>query len=306
VRSTRPVLLVLFLAVALLGADRSAAETFVLPAVVRGVPGMNGSFWETEVRILRMSLQQPFVVRRVWVATAEGGFVDDPATAPRWEFPQSPSGYTPRLLQLRGPDLLIGTDAMSGAVAIEVQGSAIVYVRSTNTAGTTTVPLVTRGNGWLTLAPSAPLSGPSTIAWSTEGSAGMPEAFGYRTSVGLVNPSPVGLDVRVRVADLSASYSTPAGGADRRFWSDTTPSEPVSVHLAPWTRLQLDDFYASVIFCYPIGCWPGPSGEVPALILVEPQGGGSYYAYSSMIFNQLNDPEVVMAVPGLPEGIPFQ
>jgi hypothetical protein len=152
--------------VALVGADRGAAETFVLPAVVKGVPGINGSFWETEVRILRMSLQEPFVVRRVWVATAEGGFVDDPATAPRWEFPEYPAWNTPRLLQLRGAELLAGSGAPSGAVALEVEGPAIVHLRSTNTASAAPVPwaaAVTRGNGWLALAPTTPIHGPSMI-----------------------------------------------------------------------------------------------------------------------------------------------
>ena len=131
----RSIALGLTLVFTVAGAGRGAAETFVLPAVVKGVPGMNGSFWETEVRILRMSLQEPFLVRRVWVATAEGGFVDDPTTAPRWEYPVA--GFSTgraRMLMLLGSDLLAGVTAASGAVAIETEGSAVVYLRTTNTA----------------------------------------------------------------------------------------------------------------------------------------------------------------------------
>jgi hypothetical protein len=304
----RRVLSALSLAVVLAGAGRCAAETFVLPAVVKGVPGMNGSFWESEVRILRMSLQQPFVVRRLWVATTDGGFVDDPATAPRWEFPPDlPSYDRPRAIILRGSDLLSAVGADSGAVAIETGGSALVLLRATNTAAAQQLPpagAVTRGNGWLVRAATAPLQGPSTVPWSTTGLGLTPALSAYRTSLGLVNPNSQALDVRVRAVVLGLTRP-PVGLPDPRLWRDGSASEPIILHLPPWGRVQRDDLFASLAFCSPIACdvW---REEDPAVLVVEPLQNLPYFAYASQVFSLLNDPEMVMAVPGLPEGIPYQ
>jgi len=294
----------MFMAVLLFpGVTPLAAETFVLPAVVRGVPGMNGSFWESEVRILRMSLQQPFVVRRLWVATAEGGFVDDPATAPTWEWQGGFPGQTARLLVLRGADLLTGVAAASAAVAIETEGSALVYLRSTNNgaapAGWEQQP-ITKGNGWLVPTTGTPLRGPSTIPWCTTGRGDIPEWFAYRTSVGFVNASTEPLDLRVSVVFLGGESWEP------RFWLDSPMSTvPFGVvHLPPWGRVQLDDVFSTFVICTPIGCGTTYS-EGPVLFIVEPLQDLAYFAYGSQIFSLLNDPEVVMAVPGLPEGIPY-
>jgi hypothetical protein len=299
----------LLVAMLLLVDAAGLAETYVLPAVVAGVPGLNGSFWETEVRVARLSVSQELVVRRAWVATATGGFVDDPVSGPRWQFPASSGGKTPRLLQLRGTDLLAGSGAASGAVALEVAGTVAVYLRSTNTANAGTAsgtPYVTRGNGWLLVAPSVSLQGPSTIAWSTPGGAsGMPGGSSYRTSVGLVNASATPVDVELRVLALGADDHLPGGEQDPRYWRDQIVSEPIALRVGALARIQLDDFYSSVWFCYPIGCSQGPGPEVPALILVDAPEGASLYVYSSVIFTPLNDPEIVLAVPGLPEGIPY-
>lgn len=115
-RLTKPSFLAVFLFLAQLAS--AAAVDFVVPVVVKGTPGLNGSFWDSEVRILRLTLQQDLVVRRKWVALARGGFVDDPATAPVWAFPAMPSQLTARMIVLKGSDLLQGVDATHASVGL--------------------------------------------------------------------------------------------------------------------------------------------------------------------------------------------
>ena len=106
-------------AILVLVAGSASAETFVIPVVVPGVAGKNGSYWETEVRVIRLSAVDPVTVRRSWVALPGGGFVDDPATAPTWVI-QDPN-EPPKLV-----DMLILTGILPCLGANEAPGTALV------------------------------------------------------------------------------------------------------------------------------------------------------------------------------------
>jgi hypothetical protein len=114
-------------AVLAIGPVRAVAETVVLPVVARGVPGINGSVWDSEVRISGPRRFTGISVRRAWVALRDGGFVDDSATAPHWVFPTMvmPAGmpYPQLFIVLTGDQLLQATDASKGAVALEIEGT---------------------------------------------------------------------------------------------------------------------------------------------------------------------------------------
>ena len=138
------------------GSPLAVAETYVLPVIVRGVPGLNGSYWDSEVRVMQLNLAEPVTVRRLWVATAAGGNLDNEGTAPSWALlPTSER----TLVILTGNDLLQGVDATHASVALEIQGRAAVIVHNTNTGGAGRLPpeyCCLPGNGQLTPALTVP------------------------------------------------------------------------------------------------------------------------------------------------------
>jgi len=92
----------------------------IIPVVTRGASGSSGSFWASEVRVLRLRGGEPLAVRRAWVATAAGGQRDQSATAPEW---RSDTGF---MLILTGEDLLAGVTASHAAVGLTVPTEAEV------------------------------------------------------------------------------------------------------------------------------------------------------------------------------------
>lgn len=131
------------------GAPLAVAETIVLPVVTRGIPGINGSYWDSEVRISGPGRLLPGRIRRVWVALPDGGFVDDPAVAPTWTFPlpACPGLCQPfGVVVLTGDQLLQGTDARKGAVALEIEGVGnSVFLHNSNTQGQPRLPQDSEG-----------------------------------------------------------------------------------------------------------------------------------------------------------------
>ncbi len=270
------------------------ATTFVLPVVVKGVAGINGSLWDSEVRILLLSPQQDVIVRRVWVALAGGGFVDDPGTAPTWSFPPLDARSTARMIVLKGSDLLQGVSATHASIGIDVPGSVAVFLHNVNSQGSQDAALL--GSGQLMQSTSEPFVGPATIPWATAGQGN------FRMSIGFVNPSPTHLTLRVYTSRLLKWYSG-EGVPDPRLWLDAVAFQPMVVTLPAWGWRQVDDVFSKLIWCtYTEGCFSlyGAGGyEGLHFMEIEPDlAQAPYFAYASMIYSRLNDPEFVSVIPG--------
>ena len=290
--------LLILLSLTLASAGLVAGETYVLPVVVKGVQGLSGSYWDSEVRILLMSRQQDIVVRRVWVALADGGFVDDPATAPSWSFPHLGDIETARMIVLKGSDLLQGVNATHASVALDIPARVAVFLHNVNSLGSQDGALL--GSGQLAPGASAPFVGAVTIPWATAGEAN------FRMSLGFVNPSPSQLTLRVYTSPVTMAFSDPLT-RDPRYWLDANPLQPFVVTLPPWGWRQINDIFSKMIQCtYADGCWPIFPGSGYAgvhFVEVEPDNPQApYFAYASMVYSPLNEPEFVSVVPGSVEG----
>jgi hypothetical protein len=273
------------------GPPLAVAATYVLPVIVRGVPGLNGSYWDSEVRIMQLNMAEPVTVKRLWVATAAGGNLDNELTAPSWALPFF--GSVRGLAILTGNDLLQGIDGTHASVALDIQGRAAVIVHNTNTGGAGRLPpeyCCLPGNGQLTSALTVPIQGPSIIPWATSGK------NVFRVNIGIVNPNPVSVTFRIKGESLSN------GAGNNPYW---TPWAPLSIPgpgvvLPPWGWLQINDVFALLEGISQPG-WGYPVEDVlPASVIIEPLGGLPYYAYATPIYSPLNDPEFIAAIPMSP------
>ena len=287
IRETPSAVAVAVVLLGLLPAATCDAETYVLPVVVRGVPGLNGSYWESEVRILQLDMSVPVAVKRLWVATATGGFLDTPASAPTWELPGF-SGYR-GLVILTGADLLQGVDGTHASVALDVQGNAAVIVHNANTGGAGRLPpeyCCLPGNGQLTLALTMPIQGASIIPWATSGK------NVFRVNVGIVNPNPVKATFSLKGQGFGN------GAGNNPYWTAPATASGFSVTLPPWGWLQINDVFAVLeVMLQPGWGTPLENWLAPASVIIEPSGALAYYAYATPIYSPLNDPEFIAAVP---------
>ncbi len=279
-------------------------ETVVLPVVARGVQGLNGSVWDSEVRISAPNLLPPGRVTRLWVALPEGGFVDDPTAAPQWVYPTLtfPAGIPIPLgvTLLTGDDLLQGTNAPKGAVALEIDGTGnLAFLHNANTLGQPRLPQDAQGppcclpgSGQAVRALTEPLVRRGFIPWVTSGRSP------FRVSVGVINPTSGPRTISVHLHNFQSLAGVQPAGA---YWvapgfSDGSAELSVTVALPPWGFRQIDDF-VSVILQQRPGLEPldrvGPAG----IYLVDQQNPQSpFYAYASVIWSPLNDPEFVAAM----------
>jgi len=272
---------------------RAATQTYVLPVVVTGVPGLNGSYWQSELRIVDAT-RDHVVVRRKWVALAEGGFVDDPPIAPTWEMPVEagpPIFRPPRIFVLSGRELLAGTNATHGAVAIEIDKDvdAVLLLIANTAASTDGDPYACclSGNGQLVTAYVDPPYYRAEFPWSSAGG-GL-----FRTNVGLVNPNDRESTLRVTVAGYSRFQTTPDD-----YWRDMETGS-FEVTLPPFGWLQVNDILRSKLgdIC-PKGCYWLPDSTGPLLVQVSTVGLDDlapFYAYVSSIHTPTNDP---LFIPG--------
>jgi hypothetical protein len=283
----------------------AAAATYVLPVVVRGIQGAAGSYWDSEVRIIRLDMQNPLTVRRTWVALKGGGFTDDPSTAPTWTLPPpNPEGYDYRMLLLTGSELMAGVPDSHAAIGLEIDGPAKVILHNSNTEGQPPIPpadFVTcclPGNGHMTVATTQLLSGSSYIPWATSSGTESP----FRTNVGFINPAATPLHLHVRVF-LLFPYQTLIPPIETPYWVEEsgyggTLLPELDVDLPPLGWLQLNDIFASLQICsYANGCWP-LTYPMPSLIQIDSQSSVGYLAYATPIYTPKNDPEFIWAEPG--------
>jgi hypothetical protein len=270
------------------GTAFAAAETtWVLPVVVRGVAGSNGSFWDSEVRLLRLRGTDPVTVARVWVATAEGGFEDPTSGGPTWHLGAG------RMLILTGSDLLQGVTASHAAVALRVSGAAEVWWRNADTQGEGRLPVddpcCLPGSGQLGRGLTAALSGPSLLLWMTSGN----QVF--RDNVGLINPSALPMTVALGPVWLRSSQQVPG------VWGEGYQElEPTTVTLPPWGWKQLNNvLWTARPYCpFPSCQWLTEVAPVVGRV-VPAEAGRPYYAYASVLYSPRNDPEFIPAVPGM-------
>ena len=286
----------------------AAAATYVLPVVVRGTQGAAGSYWDSEVRIIRLDMQNPLTVRRAWVALKGGGFTDDPSTAPTWTLPP-PNGqsYDYRMLLLTGSELMAGVPDSHAAIGLEIDGPVKVMLHNANTEGQPRIPTFgdywtccLPGNGHMAVAATQLLVGPSYIPWATSSGTESP----FRTNVGFINPGTSPLHLHVRVFPLFP-HPTQRPPIETPYWyqsgfdSYTSALQPeLDVDLPPLGWLQVNDIFANLQACtWANGCWPLVIPQ-PSLIQINPQGSNGYLAYATPIYTPKNDPEFIWAEPG--------
>ncbi len=307
-RSTRSFAAGLVCVAASLCAGWAAGASYVVPVVVGGVRGMNGSFWDSELRILQLSATQPVSVRRAWVALRSGGFVDDPATAPHWELP-GVSGYTTLMIVLKGSDLLQGVNATHAAIGLEIEGPVDVSLWLANSEGQGRLPDSSQecclpGNGQLVHVRPQLIQGESHVSWATTGT-GI-----FRSSLGLVNPNPEPLQVTVFAAMLGPGAGGPFALQPWQ-WSTTSTFGPLVVTLPPWGWIQVDDLFHHMPCLYvPLGGLCPPPEQLtlpigPGVLVLRPATSAPYYAYESLIYSPKSGPEFIVATPGALERAPF-
>ena len=286
-------------------AGLGAAETYVLPVVARGVPGKNGSYWDSEVRISGPNLSSTGGdIKRVWVALPGGGFLDDPAAAPRWGFPSitcpGPCPDVITIVVLTGDQLLQGTDAPKGAVALEIEGTGNhVFLHNANTLGQPRLPqddggppCCLPGNGQLIRALREPLIAQGFVPWIASGRSP------YRVSVGVINPTPQSRTIAIAL-DHAFSVGRDGSPPDGTYWLGNPVGlnqSMLTIDLPPWGFRQIDDLASVMLQRCPSCAWLDRVAPA-AIYLVDSDTQLPFYAYASVIWTPLNDPEFVAAVP---------
>ena len=284
------------------------ARRVTIPVVVNGVSGQNGSVWETEVRIFNLRSTQSPRVKRSWVAIPEGGFEDIPSTAPNWTFPEregSP-GYFSRMLILVGSDLLLGADALIGAVGLEVDGDVDVQFRAVETGGRPRLPNFAPspsstccwpGTGALVTAPGELLSGNSHLPWLSGNGFNWQTDLThyYRTNLAFVNPGSKSIALEAQIAELGCALCYQVG--PDLFWNQAVTGSRVSIVLKPFQWLQVNDFYFLAEPWCPTDC-PEFSAVAPGIANISSASDDQYYAYASIIDETTNSSMFVPALPG--------
>ncbi len=288
----------------------SAQQTIVLPAVSDNVHGVNGSVWATELQIIKLNPDDEVTVRRLWVCVESGGFAEEPEDAVTWDM--SGTDTRGRILQLLGADLLAGTDASLGAVALEIEGGeVIVNARVADVSNGTMQEGTPFGQGQLIPTGDEFLVGPAHLPW-VGGCLNIPcnviprENWNYyRNNIGLVNPNPESLVLDgVALAfggwpgELVATpLSDPPG--ERDTFSKVVPA-------FGWTQFS---WRFEGIYSHNLNPWGIYQPDFPLagfIISLTPDSDLPYYAYASVVFAPdpelgipaFNDPLFIPARPG--------
>ena len=291
----------------LLSFTLGAQQLLVFPAVTDEQPGQNGSLWVTTAMVVKADPRDEVTIHRKWVCLKGGGFADDPATAPTW--PLSTNEPTDRLLFALGGELLEGTDATVGAVALEVEGGEVLAhtnIMDVRWGAYSHDDKLAFGQGQHVTALLAPLQGPSHIPW-LGGCRGWwcdqdpHKDWQYlRNNIGIVNPNSDSIVVTGTVIPFGL-YDTFQGGARWSEWVGSSPEIFRKVIPAygwiqfHWWSLQR---YSEIEgWFYP---WAG------FIISLTPDKDLPYYAYASVVFTpdpdsgvpEFNDPMCIPAEPG--------
>lgn len=290
----------LIVAAIVLAVPAGAGELYVLPVVVDGVGGLAGSLWETQVRVVKVDRFDDIVIRRAWVCLEDGGFADDPATAPTWEWPFRADRGRSTLLPVA--DLLEGTGADRGAVALEVEGGELlvdVGIVDVSLGGHIDLSqYLPYGIGQDYSAVRAPNDGASHFSWlgGCYGERSLSSYCDnhYRNNIGLVNPNPEPMDLRITVFPFLSSVSLVA---------DPEEGEVYTLPAYGWRQFAwpLDErlpIYETIFY---IRSYP-----LYGVANVEPEDDLPYYAYVSVVYTtppgvsspRASDPYFQLAEPG--------
>jgi hypothetical protein len=290
-------------------------QLLVFPAVTDELPGLHGSLWVTNARLVKADPDDDVTVRRVWVCLEEGGFAAEPGSAPTWSM--IGDDWYERVLVLDGEDLLQGA-ALVGAIGLDVEGGEVIahayiadvrYGDHSDDYG----PWV-YGQGQLVPAISAPLAGPSHIPWlggcrNLPCSQDSPLRWDYlRNNIGLVNPNPEPMTIEGTVIPFGYwGYGYP--GDTGEIPQDPPETFTKTVPAYGWLQFRWEatrDYSQGPAFF----ASPPENGFIVSL---TPDSELPYYAYASVVFTpdpesgapQFNDPMFVAAEPGFIAPIPW-
>jgi len=290
----------------------AAGDIYVLPAVAALQPGFNGSLWATEVRVIKLDPAADVTVRRLWVCVPEGGFADDPSTAPEWALPAAlPDDPLPpfQLLPLSGADLLQGTTSKVGAAALEVEGGdVLVYsqVADIKFGGAAfpggqnlgAVPVYGLGQGIPPM--TEPLLGASHVPWlkaDTEPVSKQdpfPCTSPYRNDIGIVNPNPTPLHIAANALFFDVVQQKPQPDKDG-----------FAVDVPPYGWIQTPFRAAREADCITVPFGQTCTCAFAGVMNLTPDTNAPYYAYASVVYTppdpnlpQFSDPMFVPARPG--------
>lgn len=275
-------------------------QLLVFPAVVDEVPGEGDSVWVTVVRVVKKNPQDSVTVRRKWVCLPGGGFVDEPTQAPSWDL--TGSRHDDRMLYVEGRELLEGTDAQRGSVALEAEGGDVLahaYVADVS-RGLYYSGAVAFGLGQLIPAQRSPQIGRSHIPWLPGCTQIGCEPFGayweyMRDNIGILNPNPEPLEITGEVVVFSNQDVGELYYETEAFVREIRPYEWVQFR---WVADQ--GFYGT-------DHWGIPYHPTGGFILnFVPNQDLPYYAYASVVFSpdpsqsdsDFSDPMFVPAEPG--------
>jgi len=296
--------LVLVLGVAASGWSQ---QLLVFPVVTDELPGLHGSLWVTNVRLVAASPEYEDIdTRRAWVCLEGGGFEDEPGSAPNWGL-----GGDNRVAVLTGGDLLNGAGQV-GAVGIEVDGGELIAhayiadVRYGDYSSGFSSPWAF-GQGQLVPAMTEPLVGPSHIPWlggcrNLPCSQDPPEHWDYlRNNIGLVNPNPVPMTFEGTVIPFGY-WALNMPGTINELPQDPPETFTKTVPAYGWLQFRWEatfDYRHATAF-------PVSSARNGFIVSLTPDSDLPYYAYASVVFTpdpesgnpELNDPMYVAAEPG--------
>ncbi len=288
-----------------------AQQTIVLPAVSNNVPGVNGSIWSTELLVIKANPSDQITIRRLWVCLEGGGFADDPESAPTWEMNRT--GPAQRILSIKGGELLSGTEASLGAVALKVEGGEVIANARIADISKGGIWLGTPfGQGQLINFAAQPLVGGSHLPWlggcvrQPCNNPDPPDGWlptlwnAYRNNIGLINPNPT----TQRFSGVVLAFGDDGMPYLLELGEDGVGPESFSKELPPygWTQFHWvsNRDYGTTLFDY---------RRIPHagfLISLTPDSELPYYAYASVVFSPdpqsdipaFNDPLFIPAKPG--------
>ncbi len=293
---SRPLAAIFVLASILAGASSiPAQQTIVLPAVADGVAGLNGSYWFTELQIIKINPSDIITVRRLWVCLEHGGFAEAPDNALTWEMEETDQRR--RMMIARGDDLLQGTNATLGAVALTIEGGPIIATARIANLGLGTIVVGSLyGQGQQLALENGPLIGPAHLPWVGGDSREYEDDWQYyRNNIGIANPNPTPLTVTGTVIPF-------LGGAE--LSPDSGIPETIEVALPPYGWRQIAWKSTATYTFSPWGYIDVPTAGY--VIGLQPDSEAPYYAYASVIFTPepsanipaFNDPLFIPARPG--------
>ncbi len=284
-----------------LSVPAGAGELYVLPVVVDGVPGLSGSLWETQIRIVKVDRADDIVIRRAWVCLEGGGFADEPSVAPTWVLPFSYLGGQSMLLS--AADVLDGAGADRGAVALEVEGGELlidISIVDVGLGGFIPFPdPQPYGIGQTYSAVRTPRDGATHFSWlgGCYGERSISDFCDnhYRNNIGLVNPNPGPMVFLVTVHQFVGSASMA-----------TMPREGVVYSLPPfgWHQFAWPLNVGALTIGTPFSLLSFPQFGVAN---IEPEDSLPYYAYISVVYTtppgvsspRVSDPYFQLAEPGV-------